>query len=381
MHGDWRRVLAALLFALASCCAGAQALTPPPIAARAFVLVDLLSGQVLAAGAEDDRFEPGSITKLMTAYVVFAAMAEGRIGASTTVTVSERAAKAAGSRMFLKAGSAVAVNDLLRGLIVQTANDAAIALAEAVAPDEAAFVERMNREAQRLGLRASRFANATGEPARDQVVTARDVATLAAALVRDFPGQYGVFAQKEFAYGGIAQASRNRLLWTDPSVDGLVTAFTQGAGYALVASARRGERRLVSAVLGAQSDGLRTSETQKLLNFGYQAYDTRRVFRKGEPVSSPRIYKGTLPTVPLGFDHDVWLTLPRDRFAGLSGLIQMRQPFVAPLAAGEKAGIMKLMRDNAVVAEFPVVALEDVPVAGFLSRGWDTLKLLFTRSP
>ncbi|MGE5094897.1 MAG: D-alanyl-D-alanine carboxypeptidase family protein [Betaproteobacteria bacterium] len=361
-------------FPLAAC---AQMLTPPPIAAKAFVLVDLLSGQTLAAAAQNDRFQPGSLTKLMTAYVVFAAMRDGKLDPNATVAIAESATKAGGARMFVTVGSAVRVDDLLRGMIVQSANDATLALAQAVAGSEAAFVERMNREAQRLGLAGTHYANATGEPMKDHEVTARDVALLAAALVRDFPDQYARFSQKEFTYNGMTQSNRNRLLWTDPAVDGLQTSFTEASGYGLAASARRGERRLVSVVVGAQSDGLRTSETQKLLNFGFQAYDTRRVFRKGEPVSEPRIYKGTQPTVKLGFDHDVWLSLPRDRFTGLSGLIQMRQPFVAPLAAGEKAGIMKVTRDNATVAEYPVVALEDVPVAGFLSRGWDTLKLLF----
>jgi len=376
-----RRWLATAFLCLLAAIAHAQSLTAPPIAAKAYIVVDLLSGQVLAAAAEDDRFEPGSLTKLMTAYVVFAAIREGLLDANAKVTVSPRAASVPGTRMFAAAGSAVPVGDLLRAMIVQSANDAAAALAEAVAGSEAAFVERMNREAARLGLRATRFANATGQPARDHYVSARDVATLAAALVRDFPAQYALFAQRQFAFNGMAQSSRNRLLWTDPAVDGLQAAFTESAGYCLAASAKRGERRLVSVLLGAQSDGLRTSESQKLLNFGFQAYDTRRVFRAQEPVATPRIYKGTQGTIPLGFDRDIWLTLPRDRFTGLSGVLQMRQPLVAPLAAGEKAGIMKVMRDNAVVAEYPVVALEEVPVAGFLSRGWDTLKLLFTRHP
>ena len=376
-----RRSIAAFLLWLLAATAAAQSLTPPPIAAKAFVLVDLLSGQTLAAGAEEDRFEPGSLTKLMTAYVVFAAMRDGKLDPAASVRISQRAANAAGTRMFVAAGSDVAVEDLLRGLIVQSANDAAIALAEAVSGGEPAFVERMNQEAARLGLRGTHYANATGQPVDGHYVTARDVATLAAALVRDFPDRYTLFAQKQFTYSRIPQSSRNRLLWTDPAVDGLQAGFTEKAGYALAASARRGARRLVSVVLGAQSDGLRTSESQKLLNFGFQAYDTRRVFRKGDPVASPRIYKGTQPTIPLGFDHDVWLTLPRDRFTGLDGLLQMRQPLVAPLAAGEKAGIMKVTRDNALVAEYTVVALEDVPVAGFFSRGWDTLKLLFQPKP
>jgi D-alanyl-D-alanine carboxypeptidase (penicillin-binding protein 5/6) len=376
-----RRCWATIFLCFFATLAAGETLTPPPIAAKAYVLVDLLSGQTLAAAAETDRFEPGSLTKLMTAYVVFAAMRDGQLDPAGSVTISDAAAKAPGTRMFVAPRSRVAVQDLLNGMIVQSANDAALALAEAVGGSQAAFVERMNREAERLRLRGTHYANATGQPAPEHYVTARDVATLAAALVRDFPEQYAIFARKQFSFERMTQASRNRLLWTDPAVDGLQAAFTESAGYGLAASARRGERRLVSVVLGAQSDGLRTSESQKLLNFGFQAYDTRRIFRSREPVATPRIYKGTQPTISLGFERDFWLTLPRDRFAGLSRSLQMRQPLVAPLAAGEKAGIMKVMRDNAVVAEIPVVALEEVPVAGFLSRGWDTLKLLFQRSP
>ena len=355
----------------------AELLTPPPIAARAFVAVDLLSGQTLAAGAETDRFEPGSLTKLMTAYLVFAAIHEERLHMETLVPVAERAVKAGGSRMFVAPGTTVAVADLLRGMIVQSANDATLVLAAAVEPDEARFVERMNRQAERLGLADTHYVNPTGQPAAGHYTTARDVATLAAALIRDFPAEYALYAQREFTFNRMTQGNRNRLLWADPSVDGLQAAFTENAGYCLAASARRGERRVVSVVMGAQSDGLRTAETQKLLNFSFQAYDTRRLWRKGEPVATLPIYKGTQRTAPLGFDHDVFLTLPRDRFGGLTAVLETRQPFVAPLAGGQKAGIMKVMRDNAAVAEYPVVALEDVPVAGFLSRGLDTLKLLF----
>jgi serine-type D-Ala-D-Ala carboxypeptidase (penicillin-binding protein 5/6) len=366
--------------ACAALVAGAQVITPPPIAARGFYLLDAQSGQVLAAAAENDRFEPASLTKLMTAYLTFAAIRDRKLDLAREVTVSARAAQAGGGRMFVRAGQAVTIAELLRGLIVQSANDAAIALAEAVGGSEEAFVEAMNAQARRLGLEQTHYVNATGMPAREHYASARDMAHLSAALIRDFPDFYPMYAQKEFAFNKINQANRNRLLWIDPTVDGLKTGFTEAAGYCLAASARRGERRLVSVVMGAQSDALRTAETQKLLNFGFQAYETRRLYRKGEPVATPAIFKGTKREVRLGFDRDIWITLPRERFTGLAAVVETRQPFVAPLAAGQKAGIMKIMRDNVPVAEFPVVALEDVPVAGFLSRGWDTLRLLL-RSP
>lgn len=383
-----KRILASLAAWAAFCIAAhaapmpaGLAVTPPPVAARAYILVDALSGATLAAANEDDRFEPASLTKLMTAYVVFQALREHRLDPAQPVRVSERAAKARGERMFLGEGRTATVAELLQGLLVQSGNDAAIALAEAVSGTEEGFVEAMNQQAARLGLADTRFLDASGAPAAGHHSSARDIATLTLAILRDFPERYALFEQKEFTYSGIAQTNRNRLLWTDPTVDGVKSAFTETAGYCLVASARRGERRLVSVVLGSESDTLRTTESQKLLNFGFQAYDTRRLYRKGEAVARPAIYKGTASTVKLGFDHDVWLTLPRERFDGLKATLETRQPFVAPLAAGEKAGIMNLARNGAPIAQFPVVALEEVPVAGFLSRGWDTLQLLFHRSP
>ena len=355
-------------------------LTPPPIAARAYILVDVLSGQALAAADENTRYDPASLTKLMDAYVVFGMVRDHKLDLAREVTVSDKAAKAQGARMYLEARSQVSIDALLHGLIVQSANDAAVALAEAAAGSEDAFVQLMNRQAEKLGLGNTHYVNASGAPAQDHYASARDVAALAIAILRDFPEQAGRYSEKEFTYKGIRQASTNRLLWTDPTVDGMKTGFTEAAGYCLAASARRGERRLVSVVMGARSDTLRASESQKLLNFGFQAYDTRKLYAKGVAVAEAPIYKGTQGSVKVGFDHDVWVTLPRDRFDAMKAVLETRQPFVAPLAAGEKAGIMKLTRDNATLAEVPVVALEEVPVAGFLSRGWDTLRLLFRQA-
>jgi D-alanyl-D-alanine carboxypeptidase (penicillin-binding protein 5/6) len=355
----------------------AAPLTPPPIAARAYYLLDTLSGQALAAQAQDDRFEPASLTKLMTAYLVFSAIRDKKLDPAQTVTVSEKAWRTGGSRMFIEPRKPVTVAELVRGMIVQSGNDATIALAEAVAGSEEAFAQLMNREAKRLGLTQSHFVNATGLPAPEHYASARDMAMLAAAVIRDFPEQYALYSQKEFAYNGIKQSNRNRLLWLDPTVDGVKTGFTEAAGYCLIASAKRGERRLISVVMGARSDALRVSENQKLLNFGFLAYDTRRLYKKGDVVANAEIFKGTSATVKLGFDHDVWLTLPRDSFEGLKSQLHTVQPFVAPYSRGQNAGIMKLTRDNAVLAEVAVVALDDVPAAGFLSRGWDTIRLLF----
>jgi D-alanyl-D-alanine carboxypeptidase (penicillin-binding protein 5/6) len=375
------RFLAALAAGFAALSAHAQGVTPPPIAARAFVLLDTQSGQVLAATAGDERFDPASLTKLMSAYLVFSAIRDKKLDPAAPVAVSERAYKAGGSRMFIEPGKPVTAEDLLRGMIVQSGNDATLALAEAVAGTEENFVALMNKQAQKMGLANTAFMNATGMPAAGQQASARDIATLAAALIRDFPDRYPLYSLKDYTWNRITQANRNRLLWIDPTVDGMKTGFTEAAGYCLVASAKRGDRRLVSVLMGAQSDVLRMTESQKLLNFGFQAYETRLLYKRNAAVATPEIFKGTRPTLSVGFRNDVWLSLPRDKFSGLRSTLETKQPFVAPFAAGEKAGIMKLTRDNAKVADIPVVALEDVPVAGFLSRGWDTLRLLLRRSP
>jgi len=276
------RALGAIAALVAAFSAAAQGLTPPPIAARAYYLLDAMSGQTLAGASENDRFEPASLTKMMTAYLAFAAVRDKKLERTQELKVSARAAAAAGARMYGTAGQAIVVDDLLRAMIVQSANDAAIVLAEGIAGSEEAFVEAMNAQAAKMGLAQTRYVNATGMPAPGHYASARDMATLAVALIRDFPDFYGLYAQKEFTFNRITQSNRNRLLWTDPTVDGLKTGFTEAAGYCLVASARRGERRLVSVVMGAQSDSLRTSETQKLLNFGFQAYETRRLYKKGD---------------------------------------------------------------------------------------------------
>jgi D-alanyl-D-alanine carboxypeptidase (penicillin-binding protein 5/6) len=366
-------LIALLLFAAA---AGAQAPAPPPIAARAYILVDSQSGQALAESGADERFEPASLTKLMSAYVVFDALRARRLDPAKPVTVSERARQQGGSRMFLEAGSQVAPEELIRGMVVVSGNDATVALAEAVAGTEEAFVELMNRQARRMGLANTQYRNSTGMPAEGHHASARDVATLALALLRDFPERMAPYAQKEYTWNRIEQSNRNRLLWIDPSVDGLKTGFTEAAGYCLAATARKDGRRLVSVVLGAQSDASRATESLRLLNFGFQAFETRLVFRKDAPVATPEVFKGTRAAMPLGFDRDVWLTLPAGRFGDLSSQLETLQPFIAPYSRGQKAGIMKLRRGTATVAELPVVALEDVPVGGFLSRGWDTLRLL-----
>ena len=352
----------------------------PQIAARAFVLFDASSGQTLAQQAATDRFEPASLTKLMTAYLVFQALKDKKLTLAQTVPVSERAWKAEGSRMFIDPKQTPAIEPLIRGMIIQSGNDASIALAEAVAGSEDLFAQVMTKQAQKLGMKNTSFMNATGLPHPQHYSTAEDLAILANALIRDFPSEVGYYKEREFTHNKITQPNRNRLLWLDPTVDGLKTGHTEAAGYCLIATARRGDadksRRLISVVLGASSDVTRTQESQKLLNYGYQFFDAQRLYKMNEAIASPDIYKGTQNAIKLGFDHDIWLTLPKDKFAGLKATLTTTQPLIAPYSPGQKAGVMKLTQNDKVIAEIPVVALENVPVAGFLGRGWDAIRLL-----
>ena len=352
----------------------------PPIAARAFVLFDASSGQTLAQQAATDRFEPASLTKLMTAYLVFQALKDKKLTLTQTLPVSERAWKAEGSRMFIDPKQTPAVEPLIRGMIIQSGNDASIVLAEGIAGSEDLFAQLMNKQAQKLGMKNTSFVNATGLPHPRHYSTAEDLAMLANALIRDFPIEVGYYKEREFTHNRITQPNRNRLLWLDPTVDGLKTGHTEAAGYCLIATAKRGDaeksRRLISVVLGAVSDVARTQESQKLLNYGYQFFDAQRLYKKNEAIATPEIFKGTQNTIKLGFDRDIWLTLPKDKFTGLKATLITTQPLIAPYSPGQKAGVMKLTQNDKLIAEVPVVALENVPVAGFLGRGWDAIRLL-----
>jgi serine-type D-Ala-D-Ala carboxypeptidase (penicillin-binding protein 5/6) len=351
----------------------------PPIAARSFVLFDVGSNQILAGLASSDRFEPASLTKLMTAYLVFDALKNKKLTLTQTLPVSERAWKAEGSRMFIDPKQTPTVESLIRGMIVQSGNDASVALAEGIAGSEDLFAQLMNKQAVRLGMKNTNYLNATGLPNAQHYSTAEDLMLLANALIRDFPQEFAYYKEREFTYNKITQPNRNRLLFIDPTVDGLKTGHTDAAGFCLIATAKRGERRLISVVLGTASDGARTQESQKLLNFGYQFFDSQRLYKKGEPVATPEIFKGTQNTVKLGFDRDIWLTLPKDKFQNLKASLTTTQPLIAPLGINQKAGMMKLTKDDKLVAEIPVLALEDVPAAGFLGRGWDAIRLMFKK--
>jgi D-alanyl-D-alanine carboxypeptidase (penicillin-binding protein 5/6) len=367
--------LAGLLL-LVSFAAAAAAPQPPSVIGKAWMIGDLSSGQLLAAQRADERFEPASLTKLMTAYVVFGALRERKLSPDQQVNVSPRAWKAGGSRMFIEPRRPVTVDELIRGVVVQSGNDACIALAEAVAGSEDLFVQLMNREAARLGMKNTKFMNASGLPDAQHYSTAQDLYLLAAALIRDFPNEYAqYYSQKEYRYNNITQPNRNRLLWIDPSVDGLKTGHTEAAGYCLIASSRRGGRRLLSVLLGSTSEAARAQESLKLLNWGFQFFDSIKLYAAGSPVRSLDVWKGAARNVKVGVGEDLFVTVPRGEADKLKAELVSQQPLVAPLAKGQRVGLVRVSHDGKPHGEFPLVTLEPVAEAGFFRRTWDTLRL------
>ena len=369
--------LLALSFAFAIT---AQAASPvpsaPQIEARAWLLIDVNSGQSLAENIPDSRVEPASLTKLMTAYLSFAAIKEGRLAPDQALSVSEKAWKAEGSRMFLDPRSPAKVDDLLKGMIVQSGNDACITLAEAIAGTEEGFVEMMNQQAKRLGMAGSHFVNATGLPHPQHYTTARDLSRLAMALIRDFPEYYTYYSIKEFSYANITQPNRNRLLWMDPNVDGVKTGHTDSAGYCLIASARRDNRRLLSVVLGTGSDTARAAESQKLLNYGFQFFETVKLYRANQPVATLRLYKGTSSEVQAGFARDFYVTVPRGASKRLQAQVLSKQPMLAPVEKGQGVATLRLSLDGKPAGDFSLQALTGVGTSGMIRRAWDSLMLM-----
>jgi D-alanyl-D-alanine carboxypeptidase (penicillin-binding protein 5/6) len=368
-----------LLFALlVSLAAHAQlAPQPPTVAAKSWLLLDAASGQVLASYNPDTKAEPASLTKLMTAYLVFAALKQKTLKPDQVVPVSTKAWKTGGSRTFIEPEKPVTVDELLNGMIVQSGNDASVALAEAVAGSEEVFAQMMTREAQRLGLKNSSFTNSTGLSDPRHYTTARDLALLAAAIIRDFPEYYTIYSKKDYTYNRITQPNRNRLLWLDPTVDGVKTGHTETAGYCLVSSSKRGPRRLISVVMGASSENVRAQESLKLLNYGFQFFDTVVVYKKGEPVRTVRIWKGDQDTVNVGFQEDLVLSLPKGQAEKLKADVALQQPMLAPVSQGQAVGALKLAIADKPLGEYPLLVLEAVPAAGIFGRTWDSIRLWF----
>jgi serine-type D-Ala-D-Ala carboxypeptidase (penicillin-binding protein 5/6) len=373
------RFVASLLILISSA-AFAAAPRAPSIAARAWIVGDLTSGQVLRAEKADERFEPASLTKLMTAYLVFAALRDKKIVLTQQVPVSQRAHRVAGARMFIDPKKPVTVDELIRGMVVQSGNDACMALAEAISGTEDAFVQQMNREAVRLGMKNSHFMNTSGLPDAQHYSTARDLYVLTAALIRDFPAEYAAYySQKEYRYNNITQPNRNGLLWLDPTVDGVKTGHTEAAGFCLVASSRRHGRRLLSVLLGANSEPGRARESQKLLNWGFQFYEAVKLFGANDIVRELDVWKGSRGTVKVGPKGDLYATVPKGESGKLKAELVSVQPLTAPLAKDQHVGVLRVSFDEKPYAEYPLVALEAVGPAGLLGRGWDTLRLWIKR--
>ncbi len=376
------RSLFLLVSLLVSIFANAQAVqmpVAPILAAKSYVLFDYTSNQILVNHNGDARLEPASLTKMMTAYLAFRALNDGALTLDQTLFVPAAALLTTDgeSRMLLKAGQSVSVDDLLHGLIIQSGNDAAITLALAIAGSEAAFVDQMNKEAKRLGMNNTHFTNPVGLPDAQHYSSAIDLALLAAAIVRDYSEYYPLFGQRNFTFNNVTQANLNRLLWIDPYADGVKTGNTEAAGYCLVGSSRRENRRLISVLLGADSDSLRATESQKLLNFGFQYFDAVRLYQQDQPVATLRIWKGTESHVAVGFRRDTYLSIPKGTLAQLKAAMETRRPILAPISNGQQLGVLKLTLAGKPYAELPLVALDSVPQANVFARGWDSIRLLF----
>lgn len=371
------RFLAALGLALFALVASAQNVPPPTVAAKAWLLLDHGSGQVLATRDPDARVEPASLTKLMTAYLTFAALKQGTLKIDQVVPVSTRAWKMGGSRMFIAPDVPVTVDELIHGMIIQSGNDACVALAEAIAGSEETFAAMMNREAQRLGMTGTQFMNSSGMPHEQHYTTARDLATLVAALIRDFPEYYKIYSTREYTYNKITQPNRNRLLWLDQTVDGVKTGHTASAGYCLISSAIRGPRRLISVVLGTSSDDARAQESLKILNYGFQFFDTVKLYSANQAVSRFRVWKGAAKELDAGFQEDFVLSLPKGQGEKVQATLTSQQPLLAPLQKGQKVGSVTLTLDGKTLGEYPVVALQEVPLGSWFGRLWDALVLWF----
>lgn len=359
--------------------AAQQTPAAPVLAAKSWMLVEFGSGQTLTAHQPDLRLEPASLTKLMTAYLTFSALRQKTLALTDAITISEKAWRMGGSKMFIRVGTQVAVEDLIKGMVVHSGNDASVALAEAIAGDEETFVGMMNKEALRLGMKSTRFKNATGLPDPEHYATANDLALLATALIRDFPQEYARYYRiREFSYNNIKQPNRNRLLWLDESVDGVKTGSTDAAGFCLIASASRNGRRLLSVVLGTASDSARASESLKLLNWGYQAREAFRLYAADTPVSSFKVWKGSAAEVKVGFQlRDFIISIPRGQGDKLKAELVSRQPLIAPVQKGQAIGTLRLTLEGKPYGEYPVVALEAVGAGGWFRRLLDSIRLWF----
>ena len=351
--------------------------SPPQIAGSSYVLMDPKSGRIIMEENSHERLPPASLTKMMTAYIVERELDEGRIAMSDMVPISVNAWKTEGSRTFVREGTQVSVEDLLRGVIIQSGNDASVALAEFVAGSEGAFVDIMNQQAQLLGMKGTNFVNATGLPSPEHFSTAYDLAMLARAIINDYPENYPLYAEKHFTYNNIRQPNRNSLLWRDDSVDGLKTGHTEEAGYCLVASAKRNDTRFIAVVMGTNSSEARAQEIQKMLNYGFRYYESERLFRSGQELIEARVWGGQADQLSVGMTEDVYVTIPRGSRNDLESTVDLDSVIKAPIKVGDELGRVKVSYNGEVLVDQPVLALTEVPEGGFFKRIWDAIKLFF----
>jgi len=370
----WTTLLAVLMVA-----SGFAAEVPipaaPQIGARSYLLMDFSSNRIIVETAADEPVEPASLTKLMTAYAVFKALQEGQISLTDQVRVSEKAWRTQGSRTFIEVGTDVSVEDLIRGMIIQSGNDASVALAEHVAGSEETFVGLMNQYAELLGMSGSHFENSTGLPGDNHLMTARDVALLAQSIIQEFPDFYGYYSEREFTYNGIKQHNRNSLLWRDNSVDGLKTGYTDAAGYCLVTSAERDGMRLIAVVLGTASTQARADATQSLLSYGFRFFETHKLYASGAEITTARVWKGDPQVAGLGLMRDLFVTIPRGQYESLTAVMDLNTDLIAPVSRDSAVGTVRVSLAGEPVADMPLVVLNDVAAAGFLGRLKDEISL------
>jgi D-alanyl-D-alanine carboxypeptidase (penicillin-binding protein 5/6) len=369
--------LLVVLFSASSWAAAKPIPDPPTLGATSLFLFDFDSGRVLAEKNADDQVEPASITKLMTAYLVDKAIADGDATLDEMVTISEKAWRMKGSKMFVEVGKQVSVDDLLKGLIIQSGNDASVALAEHIAGSESAFAGYMNHQATLLGMTNTNFVNATGWPDENHYSSARDIATLTRAIIREFPQSYRYYKEREYTFNKIRQFNRNRLLWRDETVDGVKTGHTEAAGYCLVASAERDEMRLISVVLGAESDKTRTQSSQALLNFGFRFYETHQLYRADEILQTARVWYGEQEQVSLGVGKEIYITIPRGRYRELDISMEIDREISAPVIQGQQLGQVSIMLDDELLLGENILAMQPVDEGSLFVRAMDSVKLMF----
>ncbi len=351
----------------------------PGLAAKSYLLIDNASGYIMAEKDSDQRVEPASLTKMMTVYVIDQALKHNKIKSDDKITVSENAWRSQGSRMFLKLNSEVPLEELLKGIVIQSGNDASVAVAEHIAGSEAAFADIMNHYAKELGMNNTHFVNATGLPDPDHYTTAHDMAILARALIHEFPESYKLYSQKEFTFNNIKQTNRNRLLWLDDWVDGIKTGHTDSAGYCLVASGIKDGMRLISVVMGAKNDNVRNDDTNKLLNYGYRFYETKMLYPKGTPIQQARVWMGKENYIDLGVDQDFYITLGKGQYDSLKANVTIDKNIKAPILAGQKLGVLSVLLDDKIIAEKPIIAMKEIPEANIFSRFYDYIALSFLK--